>query len=130
MQPGDAFVQHVERVDGAARAVESRHNPRDTRSMKLYHATSRAIAERIKAEGFVGHEVFYGEHPATGAQRRESREAPAAQRGVTGPGADSEKDVPTPRVGRRSPPRALSRASGNAQLAAAAVVDDSEWQEF
>jgi hypothetical protein len=40
--------------------------PRDTRSMKLYHATSRASAERIKAEGFHGHVVFYGEHPATG----------------------------------------------------------------
>jgi hypothetical protein len=34
--------------------------------MKLYHATSRAMAERIKAEGFHGHEVLYGEHPATG----------------------------------------------------------------
>jgi hypothetical protein len=71
-----------------------------------------------------------GEHPATGAQRRESREAPAAQRGTTGPGADSKNDMSTPRVERRSPPRALSRASGNAQLAAAAVLDDSEWQEF
>lgn len=34
--------------------------------MRLYHATSRAVAERIKAEGFHGHEVFYGKHPATG----------------------------------------------------------------
>jgi hypothetical protein len=34
--------------------------------MKLYYATSRATAERIKAEGFHGHVVFYGEHPATG----------------------------------------------------------------
>jgi hypothetical protein len=46
--------------------VEARRYPRDTRSMKLYHATSRATAERIRAEGFHGHEVFYGEHPATG----------------------------------------------------------------
>src|SRR5207248_6135170 len=49
-----------------SRAVEARRYLRDTRSMKLYHATSRATAERIKAEGFHGHEVFYGEHPATG----------------------------------------------------------------
>ena len=34
--------------------------------MKLYHATSRVIAERIQLEGFHGHGVFYGEHPATG----------------------------------------------------------------
>ncbi len=34
--------------------------------MRLYHATSRAVAERIMAEGFHGHEVLYGEHPATG----------------------------------------------------------------
>jgi hypothetical protein len=34
--------------------------------MRLYHATSRAVAERIQAEGFHGHEVMYGEHPATG----------------------------------------------------------------
>ena len=34
--------------------------------MKLYHATSRVIAERIQHEGFHGHGVFYGEHPATG----------------------------------------------------------------
>ena len=46
--------------------MEARHHPRDTRAMRLYHATSRAVAERIKAEGFHGHEVFYGEHPATG----------------------------------------------------------------
>jgi hypothetical protein len=32
--------------------------------MRLYRATSRAVAERITAEGFHGHEVFYGEHPA------------------------------------------------------------------
>ena len=34
--------------------------------MKLYHATSRVIAERIRLEGFHGHGVFYGEHPTTG----------------------------------------------------------------
>jgi hypothetical protein len=34
--------------------------------MNLYHATSRAIAERIKVEGFYGHAVFSGERPATG----------------------------------------------------------------
>jgi hypothetical protein len=46
--------------------VAARHHVRDTRMMKLYHATSRVIAERIKLEGFHGHGVFYGEHPATG----------------------------------------------------------------
>ena len=33
--------------------------------MKLYHVTSRSLADRIKAEGFHGHEVFDGRHPAT-----------------------------------------------------------------
>ena len=47
-------------------AVAARDHLRDTRKMKLYHATSRAIAERIKVEGFVTHEVLYGEHPVTG----------------------------------------------------------------
>jgi hypothetical protein len=32
----------------------------------LYRATSRAVADRIKAEGFRGHEVLCGEHPAIG----------------------------------------------------------------
>ena len=41
-------------------------HPRDTRDVKLYHATSRAIAERLKVEGFHDHGIFYGEHPATG----------------------------------------------------------------
>jgi methyl-accepting chemotaxis protein len=44
--------------------------------------------------------------------------------------ADSKQDKPTPPVGRRSPTRASSRAPGHAQSAAAAVVDDNEWQEF
>ena len=34
--------------------------------MKLYHVTSRAVAERIEIDGFHGHGVFYGDHPATG----------------------------------------------------------------
>jgi hypothetical protein len=34
--------------------------------VKLYHVTSRALAERIKVEGFHGHGVFDGERPATG----------------------------------------------------------------
>ena len=32
----------------------------------LYHVTSRALAERIKVEGFHGHGVLEGERPATG----------------------------------------------------------------
>jgi hypothetical protein len=54
----------VRRREGSV--VAARHHLRDTRMMKLYHATSRAIAERIKVEGFVTHEVLYGEHPVTG----------------------------------------------------------------
>ena len=46
--------------------VAAQRHLRDTRIMKLYQATSRAIAERIKLEGFHGHGVFYREHPATG----------------------------------------------------------------
>ena len=34
--------------------------------VKLYHVTSRALGERIKAEGFHGHGVLDGERPATG----------------------------------------------------------------
>jgi len=34
--------------------------------VKLYHVTSRALAEQIKLEGFHGHEVLDGERPATG----------------------------------------------------------------
>jgi hypothetical protein len=50
----------------APSAVAARGHLRDTRMVKLYHATSRAIAERIKVEGFPTHEVLYREHPATG----------------------------------------------------------------
>ena len=46
--------------------VAARNHLCDTRLMKLYHATSRVVAERIKAEGFHTHEVLYGEHPTTG----------------------------------------------------------------
>ena len=49
-----------------AGAVVIRDHRCDTRSMKLYHVTSRVLAERIKADGFHGHETFYGQHPATG----------------------------------------------------------------
>jgi hypothetical protein len=45
------------------------------------------------------------------------------------PAADS-KEKPPARAAARSPARAVSRAPGHAQLAAAAVVEDSEWQEF
>jgi hypothetical protein len=34
--------------------------------VKLYHVTSRAVAERIVLEGFHGHGVLDGERPATG----------------------------------------------------------------
>ena len=44
----------------------ARHHLRDTHMMKLYHATSRSIAERIKVEGFHTHEILHREHPATG----------------------------------------------------------------
>ncbi len=44
--------------------------------------------------------------------------------------AVSTNEETTPRAAPRSPARAVSRAPGNAQLAAAAVVEDSEWQEF
>ena len=47
--------------------------------------------------------------------------------GIAAPAAaDSTKEEPAPRRG--SAPR--SRASGSAQVAAAAVDSDSEWQEF
>jgi hypothetical protein len=35
-------------------------------AVKLYHVTSRAVAERITREGFHGHGVLDGERPATG----------------------------------------------------------------
>lgn len=35
-------------------------------AVKLYHVTSRALAERIKLEGFRGHGVLDGERPVTG----------------------------------------------------------------
>jgi methyl-accepting chemotaxis protein len=49
------------------------------------------------------------------------------------PEADSTNEEPAPRAERRSPGRPWSRAAGSAQVAtaaAAAVADDSEWQEF
>jgi methyl-accepting chemotaxis protein len=45
-------------------------------------------------------------------------------------GADSDKEQPGARIERPPATRAHSRASGNAQVAAAAVVEDGEWQEF
>jgi methyl-accepting chemotaxis protein len=44
--------------------------------------------------------------------------------------ADSTQQQSTPRVDARPAARGSSRAAGNAQLAAAAVATDSEWQEF
>jgi len=41
--------------------LEPRHDV-----MKLFHVTSRVLAERIKLEGFHGHGVLDGERPATG----------------------------------------------------------------
>jgi methyl-accepting chemotaxis protein len=55
--------------------------------------------------------------------------APASQHQATD--ADStEKETTTPMRVDARPTRAWNRASGNSQLAAAAVEEDSEWQEF
>jgi hypothetical protein len=53
----------------AGKSKESAHAPlmeRPDHVVKLYHVTSRALAERIKVEGFHGHGVFDGERPAIG----------------------------------------------------------------
>ena len=65
-----------------------------------------------------------GDHLA--ATERPAREPPAGARSE----ADRTQEVTSPRVGHESPTRAARRAPGSAQLAAAAVVEDSEWQEF
>jgi methyl-accepting chemotaxis protein len=46
------------------------------------------------------------------------------------PQADSRKEEPAPSVERRGTSRPWSRATGDAQVTAAAVETDGEWQEF
>jgi hypothetical protein len=58
-------AQHLPLPRCAHHVAKDQKSERDTGSMRLYHVTSRGVAERIKAEGFHGHEVLYGEHPAT-----------------------------------------------------------------
>src|SRR5262249_12552193 len=67
----------------------------------------------------------------TQASHTNSAAAVGGQHQASGHRADSNDAKLTARVERHSPPRAPSRASGSAQAAAAAVVDDDgEWQEF
>jgi methyl-accepting chemotaxis protein len=54
----------------------------------------------------------------------------AAKHQPSGVQAGSQQVESTARVERHSPTRVASRASGNAQAAAAAVAEDSEWMEF
>jgi methyl-accepting chemotaxis protein len=49
---------------------------------------------------------------------------------ATAPEAGSKNDEPPARAGQRVPSRPRSRATGSAQVAAAALDADSEWQEF